>query len=235
MMVQVVGSPQNQLRQTDRGPLCGSETFSSARSAAAELYQLGSNSGGSSEASCNMKLTPVTDVARFVSIDGRTIVRISRSFRALDAYYDPPVVQDVRDVWGMCFDESPDSFQELGQLQDVLKAIPTQEMVAAAALASPRRFAEMVAAAYDLGLVFFVASRAMWSVADHVPDAKRFCSIEVNKESLNFHVLLFPHLFAEQRELPGVYSVSFSLSKFFIQSRALVEEYPKQSRTESCT
>jgi hypothetical protein len=178
-----------------------------------------------------MKLTPVTDVARFVSIDGKTIVCISRSLRALDAYYDPPVVQDVKEAWGTCFDEAPDSFQEIGQLQDVLKTIATQEMVAAAALASPRRFAEMIAEAYDLGLVFYVASRAMWSVADQIADAKRFCSIEANKKSLNFHVFLSPKLFAEKREPPGVYSVSFSLSEFVIQSRALVVEHPKQRRT----
>jgi len=182
-----------------------------------------------------MKLTPVTDVARFVSIDGTTIVHISRSLRALDAYYDPPVVQDVTEVWGTCLDEAPDSFQEIGQLQDVLKTIATREMVAAAAMASPRRFTEMVAAAYDLGRVFYVASRAMWSVADYIADAKRFCSIEVTEESLNFHVLLLPKLFAEQREPPGVYKVSFSLSEFVMQSRALVEEYPKQSRTRRCT
>ncbi len=176
-----------------------------------------------------MKLTPVTDVARFVSIDGMTIVCISRSLRALDAYYDPPVVQDVIEVWGTCFDEAPDSFREIGQLQDVLKTIATQEMVAAAALASPRRFAEMVAADHDLGLVFYVANKAMWLVADHIADAKRFCLIAVTEESLNFHVLLLPKLFAEQREPPGVYSVSFSLSEFVIQRRPLVEEYPKQS------
>jgi hypothetical protein len=181
-----------------------------------------------------MKLTPVTDVARFVSIDGRRIVCISRSLRALDAYYDPPVVQDVREAWGTCFDEAPDSFQEIGQLQDVLKSIATQEMVAVAALASPRRFAEMVATAHELGLVFYVASRAMWSVADHIPDAKRFCPIEVTEESLNFHVLLLPKLFAEQREPPGVYKVSFSLSEFAVQNRVLVEEYPRQSRTSRC-
>jgi hypothetical protein len=150
--------------------------------------------------------------------------------RALDAYYDPPVVEDVRVAWGTCFDETPDSFQEVGQLQDVLTSIATREIVAAAALASPRRFAEMVAAAYDLGLVFYVASRAMW-VADHIADAKRFCPIGVTEQSLNFHVLLLPKLFAEQRELPGVYSVSFSLSEFVIQTRVLVEQYPKQSRT----
>src|SRR4051812_43612627 len=91
----------------------------------------------------SMKLTPVTDVARFVSIDGRSIVRITRSLRALDAFYDPPVVEEVTDAWGTCFDESPDSFQEIGQLPDVLKIIATRDMVAAAALASPRRFAEM--------------------------------------------------------------------------------------------
>jgi hypothetical protein len=59
-----------------------------------------------------MKLTPVTDVARFVSIDGTTIVRISRSSRALDAYYDPPVVQDVREAWGTCFDEAEKGHSE---------------------------------------------------------------------------------------------------------------------------
>jgi hypothetical protein len=181
-----------------------------------------------------MKLTPVTDVARFVSIDGRTIVRIARSLRALDAYYDPPVVQDVRNAWGTCFDESPDSFQEMGQLQDVLKTIAVKEMVAAAALASPRRFAEMIAAAHDLGLVFYVASRAMWSVADHIADAKRFCPIEVTEQSLNFHVLLLPKLIPQQRERPGVYKVSFSLSEFVIQSRTLVEEHPAAAAGERC-
>lgn len=182
-----------------------------------------------------MKLTPVTSVDRFVSIDGTTIVRISRSLLALDGYYTPPVVEDVRDIWGMCLDEEPDSFREMGQLQDVLKAIASQEMVAAAAVASPRRFAEMVASAYDLGLVFYVASRAIWAVGDHVADAKRFCSIEVHQTSLNFHVLVSRDLFEKQRELPGVYSVSFSLSEFVVQSQALVEEFPKQSRTKSCT
>src|SRR5262249_46023607 len=120
-----------------------------------------------------MKLTPVTTVDRFVAIDGVTIIRIFRCLRALDGYYDPPVVQDKSDVWGIC-PEGPDSFHEIGQLQDVLKTIATQPMVAAAAKASPRRFAEMVSAAFDLGLVFYVGSRAIWSVADHIADAKRF-------------------------------------------------------------
>lgn len=174
-----------------------------------------------------MKLTPVTDVVRFVSIDGATIVRISRYLIALDGWYDPPEVQDVREVWGLCLDEAPDYFREIGQFADVLKSIAAQKMVAAAAGASPRRFAEMVAVAYDLGLVFYVGSRAIWSVAEKIADAKRFCSIEVKEESLNFYVLLLPELFAEQREPPGVYSVSFSLSEFLIRSRVLVEEYPK--------
>ncbi len=177
-----------------------------------------------------MKMTPVTDVERFISIDGRTIVLISRSLRALDGWYDPPVVQDASKVWGTCHDEAPDSFQESGQLQEVLKTIASPEMIAAAAFASPKRFAEMVAAAHDLGLVFYVASRAMRSAVGPIADAKRFCFIEASKDSLNFHVLLLPNLLTEQRDLPGVYSVSFSLSEFVVHSRILVAEYPKRNR-----
>ena len=70
-----------------------------------------------------MKLTAVTDAGRFISIDGTTIVCICRCLRALDAWYDPPVVQDVREAWGTCLDGAPDSFREVGQLQDVLKTI----------------------------------------------------------------------------------------------------------------
>ena len=170
-----------------------------------------------------MKLTPVTDVARFVCIDGWTIVRISRSLRGLDAYYDPPVVQDLREVWGTCFHETPDSFQEIGQLQDVLTTIASQEMIAAAALASPRRFSEMVAEAHHLGDVLYAASIAMSAIASRIADAKRFCSIEVDEQSLNFHVLMPLNLFEERRETPGVYRVSFSLWEFVIGSRVLVE------------
>src|SRR4051794_11003410 len=108
-----------------------------------------------------MKLTPITDVWRFVSIDGKTIVRVRRSLTALDGYYDPPVRQDVSDAWGYCFDGTRDSFREVGDLQDVLKTVAAASMVAAAALASPRQFAEMVAAAFNLGNVFYVGSRAL--------------------------------------------------------------------------
>lgn len=176
-----------------------------------------------------MKLTPVTDVARFVSIDGRTVVRITRSRQGLDAYYDPPLIEDVTEVWGTCLDESRDSFHEIGQLKDVLKTIATQDMVVAAAVASPRRFAEMVATAHDLGSVLYVGSRAMWVVADRVADAKQFCTIDATNQVLRFHTLLPIKLFEKKRELPGIYSVSYSLSEFLIQSKVLVEAYPKQT------
>lgn len=178
-----------------------------------------------------MKLTPVTGIERFISIDGRTIVQISRSLRALDGWYDPPVIQDKTEVWATCHDEDRDSFQEIGQLQDVLKAIASQEMIVAAAVASPRRFAQMVATAFDLGPVFYVASRAIQAVANHIADAKRFCSIKVSPEFLNFHALRLRPYFAEQTETPGIYSVTFSLSEFVIQSRDLVAEYPKRKET----
>jgi hypothetical protein len=173
-----------------------------------------------------MKLTPVINISRFLSIDGATIVRISRYRIALDGYYDPPVVKGEKVVWGTSL-EMRDTFQEIGQLHDVLKTIAPQEMVAAAAMASPKQFAEMVAEAHNLGRVYYIASTAMW-VTD-IPNAIRFCSIDVNKEALNFHVLVLPDLFDEQCETPGVYSVSFSLSEFVVNSRILVEAYPKHS------
>jgi len=128
-----------------------------------------------------MKLTPVIDILRFVSIDGTTIVHITQSRSNLGTYSDPPVVEDIREVWGTCLDDTPDSFREIGQLQDVLRTIAPRQMVTAAATASPRRFAEMIAFAHDLGLVFYVASRAMWLVADHIADAQGFCEIEVQE------------------------------------------------------
>jgi hypothetical protein len=36
-----------------------------------------------------------------------------------------------------------------------------------------------------------------------------------------------PNMFKEQREKPGVYSVSFSLTEFVVQCQVLVEEWPK--------
>jgi len=174
-----------------------------------------------------MKLTPITKVDRFVSIDMRTIVRVCRWHEALDGYYDPPAIQDESAVWGTCHVTEPDTVHELGELQDVLREIAHQPMVAAAAVASPRRFAEMVAAAHDLGAVFYVASRAIWAVADQIADAKRFCSIEVKDECLEFHTLRHLELFGKQREPPGVYRLSFSLVDYTIQRRVLIEEYPK--------
>jgi hypothetical protein len=177
-----------------------------------------------------MKLTPIIDVQRFISIDGTTIVRIAQYRQALDGWYSPPVIKDLREVWGTCLDENRDSFREVGSLQEVLRSIASPDMVTAAVTASPRRFAEMVAVAHDVGLVFYVASRAMWAVADRIADAKRFCLIQIEEQSLRFHTLL-PTLFGEPRDSPGVYRVSFSLSDFAIQSRDLVEEYPKPSQT----
>jgi hypothetical protein len=184
-----------------------------------------------------MKLTPVTHVGRFISVDGRTVVHISRSRQGqgLDAYCDPPVIEDETEVWGTCLDEHRDTFHEIGLLPEVLQTIAPQQMVAAAAMASPRRFAEMVASAHDLGGVFYVASRAIWAVSDHIADAKRFCSIEVDEQTMSFHALLPLKLFEEQSEVPGVYAICYSLSDFKIKSRTLVEEYPKRSRTTCST
>jgi hypothetical protein len=99
-------------------------------------------------------------------------------------------------------------------------------MVVAAAVASPKRFAEMIAAAHDLGFVFYVASRAIVSVTDHIADAKRFCSIEVKKNSMSFHTLMPRNLFEKKSDLSGIYSVSYSLSDFVIQRKVLVERNP---------
>jgi hypothetical protein len=178
-----------------------------------------------------MKLTRILSIDRFVSIDERTIVRISRCEKALDAYYDPPVIRDVSMVWGTCLNVEPDSFCEVGDLEHVLKDIAPQPMVAATAIASPRGFAQMVAAAHNLGYVFSVASRAIQLVVDHIPDAKRFCSIEVDEASLNFHTLLSATLDEEPRAAPGIYGVSYSLANYVIRRMVLVEHFPKPGRT----
>jgi hypothetical protein len=176
-----------------------------------------------------MKLTPVLSINRYVSIDGITIVHICRSMQALDAYYDPPVIEDATEVWGTCNDEDRDSFHEIGRLEDVLKTIAAQPMVAAAAKASPRRFAQMVASAHELGRVIYIASFALRCMADRIADPKRFCAIEVDQGSLSFHTLLATNLFCEQRQAPGVYRISYSLTSLALESCDLLEPFPFSS------
>ena len=98
-----------------------------------------------------MALTPITEIRRYISIDEKIIVRISRSKQEMDYYSDPPV--ELKIVWGYCLDAEPDSFRETGSLRDVLMQIATRPMIVASAVAAPRRFAEMVSVAYDLGKV----------------------------------------------------------------------------------
>jgi len=138
------------------------------------------------------------------------------------------VVADATDVWGWCSDEEPDHFREIGQLRDVLNTIAAQPMVAAAAVASPRRFAEMIAVAHGFSRVFYAGSFAVsLALEAHIPDPKRFCSIEIVQQSLKFHAYRSLELFGEQHEPAGVYCVSFSLMDFVIQRRVLVAEYPE--------
>ncbi|MBN9517011.1 hypothetical protein J0H58_00600 [bacterium] len=172
-----------------------------------------------------MKLTPVTSVTRYLSINGATVVLISRCRRALDGYYDPPVVLDQQETWGSCFDSSPDSFREHGQLRDALGAIASRNQVAAAAVASPRRFAEMVGDAHRLGRAIYVGSWAIQLVAEYVRDPQRFCEIEAGPEGMDFFVLVTRNLFGEQQEPPGVYRVNYSFPDLAVRSRVLVEAW----------
>ena len=84
----------------------------------------------------------------------------------------------------------------------------------------------MIAVAHDLGFVFYTASRAMVSVADHIANAKRFCSIEVKQNKLTFHTLKPGNLFEKKLDTSGIYRVSYSLNDFVVEQKLLVERHP---------
>jgi hypothetical protein len=166
-----------------------------------------------------------TSIARFVSIDDRTMVRIDR-YLSPDAYCDPPVAENATHVWGSCSNEEPDSFREIGSLEEALRDVASAPMIIAAAVASPRGFARMVASAHELSSVITVGSLAIAVLSDRIENARRFCAITVNRKTLTFHTLEPTSLYGANRRTPGVYAVSYSLPRLCVERNELVEPYP---------
>lgn len=179
--------------------------------------------------STELPLIGRTSVTRFVSINERTIVRINRCLSP-DAYCDPPVVEQSTDVWGSCHREEPDSFREIGSLEDALKDVAPARMIVASAISSPECFARMVTAAHELASLIAVGSLAIAVISDHIENAGRFCAIAVTGKSLTFHTLETQNLFGVDRRTPGVYAVSYSLTKLCVERNELVEPYPRRRR-----
>lgn len=164
-------------------------------------------------------------ISRYISIDERTIVRISR-FLSPDAYCDPPVAENATDIWGSCLTEEPDSFREIGSLEEALRYVASSQMIIAAAVASPWRFARMVTAAHELPSPIAVGSLDIAVLADRIENAGRFCEISVIRKSLTFHTLEPMSLYGANRRTPGVYAVSYSLTRLCVERNELVEPYP---------
>lgn len=170
------------------------------------------------------KLTQVTSVRRFISIDGKTVVRLVRSEQALDAYVSPPGGREISSTWGFCLDQEPDTFREVGSLAQTLEKLAPRRTISAAAIVSPRRFSEMVAAAGDLGGLVSVGSLEVaivlkWGVRSAAP----FCAIDVTEHELRFHTLVPQALYKEaEREPEGVYVTAFSFDSLSIVERKLV-------------
>ena len=59
-----------------------------------------------------------------------------------------------------------------------------------------------------------------------IKDGKRWSTIEVNSQMLNFHTLVVGSLFSEHQEALGVYATSYSLEELSIKRRELVMAHP---------
>lgn len=173
----------------------------------------------------SLPLVARTQIARFVSVNERVIVSITRSLSP-DAYADPPVFEQLSTRWGSCSTSEPDSFRELGSLEDALKDAAPLPMIAAAASASPRGFAEMVASAHELARVIAVGSFVMSVLDEAFDDARRYYALEVTLESLTFYTFEPGGLFGPRRRAPGVHAVSYSLARLCIERDELVAPYP---------
>jgi hypothetical protein len=171
-----------------------------------------------------------TSIARFVTIDDRTIVQISR-YLAPDAYCDPPAADDLTKVWGSCFCRESDSFREIGTLESALRDVAPIPMIAAAAVASPRGFASMVATAYDLAGVLVAGSFSISYLVEQIENVGRFCAVEATHESLKFHTFQPISLFGPNRRASGIYAVTYSLTGLCIERNELVAPYPVENES----
>lgn len=176
----------------------------------------------------SLPLIARTQIARFIAVNERVIVRLTR-FLSPDLYADPPIFEQLSVRWGSCHRGEPDSFRELGSLEDALKDVAPIPMLVAAATASPLTFAEMVASAHELGRVIAVGSVARLALGDS-PEARRFCAIDVKDDALTFHVLQPMELFGPGQRAPGVYAVSYSLTALRLARDELVKAHPAARR-----
>lgn len=178
-----------------------------------------------------LKLTPVTSVRRYISIDGKTVVRLVRSEQNLDAYVSPPGGRMISSVWGFYLDQEPDTFREVGSLAETLEKLAPRRTLSAAAIVSPRRFSEMVADAEGLGSLVFVGSLAVAIVLDWGRrNASRFCAIDVTDRELRFYTMVPTALYKEsEREPEGVYATTFSFDSLSIVKRKRVAGPPRSA------
>ena len=164
-----------------------------------------------------------THIERHLTLNGHCMAKISR-FETDHCYSDPPRVDNLRVAWAICPDTNPDTFREYGDFATTLNKCAEHDQIKAAAVASPRAFADMVSSANDFGRVITTGSLAMMTVADKFDKPKRFHKIELLGDSLFFFTLESPKIFDDQGPTPGIYRNEFSLAT--LKGHELIEIDP---------
>ena len=179
-----------------------------------------------------MELHSVTAIARFISVGGRRVARITR-FETDHSYSDPPVVENYREIWATFAESHPDKLTESGSFENTLREIGTPQQIAGAAAASPQQFAEMVSTAFDLGRIIAVASMGRIAMGDMFQDPVRYTKLEVIDDTLRFFSWRGRAIFGEPSEPSGIYRNVFSLTNFAMTLHELEAPYPKDDSEQA--
>ena len=176
-----------------------------------------------------MSLIPVKRIERFLTIAGQQIAVIIQ-YKTNAGYSDPPDCIDYQKTWVVCEEASPDSFCDCEGFQQALRKIRDQRQIRTAAIGSPKRFAEMICAEYELGMGIAEDSIANLVVREKYAEPARFTRTEVQEEVLHFFTYVPLAIFEAAPKTPGIYRNQFSLETLELLCHELEEPEPGYER-----